>query len=217
MSSNRDPSRFPGPTWDSTHEYGACLVNRARKLYYIEIPKCASSWARAYLDQVGTTNHPFSDWENSNFTVENLDGYQPIIFLRNPIDRWISADPIQHKILDFSRAEIHRFLEDLMHYGSTDEHVCPQSDFLQGVNLTGAWLFRVDLQLSTHFYNFLEIKEFDPSNMPEYVNTRYQGRVEQMREKAWRKIFKNPEWFWMFQQYYEQDYQLLKQIRFSIV
>ena len=134
-------SRFPGPTWTSSHVYGQGLVNQQKKFCYFNIPKCASMWMRKYLSDMGKEQLEYS-WANCNFTSDNLDKHIPLVLLRDPVDRWISACPAIG-VIENIVTNVRAIANVLVQIDSwmADEHTTPQFDFIDGLNLSQAVYF----------------------------------------------------------------------------
>lgn len=212
-SNNRDSTRFGGPSWTSSHVYGDCSVNHARGLYYINIPKCASTWVKEYLALLGTSERDV--WLVENFTQFDLDSATPLIFLRNPLERFISHCPINPKIIEISNSKwaieyvMNRFDELLI-----DEHTSRQTSFLQGIDLTNAVFFYCDNSLSVNFSHYLKSHGFPLIPAPKMANIGNNDPTTLLAKQSWKNILAKPECIKIFEQVYQNDYDLIEKAQF---
>jgi hypothetical protein len=209
-----DHVRFPGPTWPSGHVYGDCSINHHRKLFIVNIPKCASSWVKEYTSLLGDT--PDNTWVGGNFTTDNLDDYQPIIVLRDPVSRWISHSPIGNGLYDMIRDyETDSFFFINLHKSLyQDEHTAPQTDFIKGLNLNNAIYFLADKHLTQKFENYIIGQMFPKVDIPDYVN-RSPDDVDTLQKKnIWRNLLSVPKYFQQFEHAYRDDYSLINSTKF---
>lgn len=207
-------AKFPGPTWTSSHVYGDCSINHHRKLFIVNIPKCASSWVKAYTALLGDT--PDNTWLGGNFTTDNLEDYQPIVVLRDPVSRWISHSPMGDAIYDMIRdqAEDAFFFINLPSLLYSDEHTAPQTDFIKGIDLTNAVFFLADKNFSFKFEQFLVKQGFPEVEVPDYVNRSPADADTLQRKNLWRNLLSVPKYLEMFKQAYQKDYELINSAKF---
>jgi hypothetical protein len=132
------------------HEYGMCYADHLNKKFYINIPKNASTWGKQCVEALA--------FEHTNYIDSRLidKGYEAIIFLRDPIDRWYTG--IAEYIHRYGLLPSNRFNKDsiglILHKVVFDEHTEQQRMFLQGVNLDNAVFFKVDHNLSKNFRHY---------------------------------------------------------------
>jgi hypothetical protein len=179
-------------------------------MLYVNIPKCASSWTKEYLAHLGTVHN--NVWEGGNFVKNNLDSYSPIIILRDPVARWVSHSPalnkVEHMLEDPAAASA--FFEN-MQQEFHDEHTCPQSSFIQGLNLESATFFLCDNNLSKNFYNFLVANGFPDITPPGKINE--STHISQYQE-IYYKLITQPANFTHFRQALRADYDLITKVKF---
>lgn len=186
---------------------------------YVHIPKCASIWAREYLANIGDSKSFKWRWEPRNFVTDDVDDFTPIIIMRDPIDRWISSGALGDKIFtipksqDQIRSLLHVFEKTFMH--NIDEHDCPQSCFLQGLNLSPAVFFKCNDLLSVNFQDFLIKNNFDlATNLPGYMNVRPKTQKEIHRDLAWREFLSVQKHLDSFKIAYKADYSIINSATF---
>jgi hypothetical protein len=205
-----DTSRFPGATWTSSHVYGQCSVNHAKKLMYIKIPKCASSWCDQYLANLGSTSLD-NTWHGGNFVDTSLSEYQPIIILRDPIQRWVSVMPAREKLPTIMNSEselasIRSHLKDFL----VDEHLAPQTDFINGVDLSRAVFFWCNKNLAKVFSEFIGLSELGNVAVPEKLNVGPEDTVKQ----CWQLLLERDDFQSEFTKLYQNDYALISGTKF---
>ena len=203
-------SKYPGPTWTSPHVYGDISCNHHRKLFYVNIPKCASMWMRQYISIFGHTCE--DTWVGGNFITDDLENYTPIILLRDPIKRWASHSPgaefIIHDSQHFQNLDnIFKNLGDWI----KDEHTAPQTDFIAGLDLNRAVFFYCDKNLSKNVEHYFHAHKFD-DKPPNSINERLQIYDESSR--VWEEILNTPKYFGMFKQHFQKDYDLINSVTF---
>jgi len=205
---NDNLSSTAGPTWTSSHVYGECMVNHARQLMFIKIPKCASTWADSYIAKLG--NNPSNTWLGANFQDTQYQTYTPLIILRDPIERWISCLPMAHKISSLvkNELEINQLLSQL-HKFIVDEHLAPQSDFISGINLANAKFFWCDNNLDRRFEQFMLDEGFSNVGYPEHQNVGLQDNQSIQARASWKQLFSRPDYINCMHKLYHQDYKLI--------
>ena len=217
--------------WDTTHVFGACQVNVARHLYYINIPKCASSWAKAVIDVYSRMGHDQKharccdpdldpEWRGGNFQGESwFRHYRPIVFLRDPWLRWLSVAPARDKIESYwsQRSSITlQHMEDslipLLPGFIRDEHLAPQSSFLQGIDLDHADVFWCDHDLTDTFMRYLGTKQFPAIDPVKEKNVSDAEEFRSVRE-GWKALAQSSLFRQAFRDLYRDDYDLLDTVR----
>jgi len=207
-------SRFPGATWTSSHVYGDILLNHKQKLFYVNIPKCASSWMKRYLELLGENGKDTEDnWNSGNFATDPVDEYQPVIILRDPVERCLSMCPGLRRMHEEQFVkELPQVLDNFSTF-MQDEHSALQTDFIQGIDLSHAVFFYCDDNLSNNVRHFLESKQIyiDP---PAPLNTQPKNELFDRGVKVWQSIFANTEYLARFKKNYINDYNLINQVTF---
>lgn len=214
----------PRQSWTSSHIFGSCLVNHYRRLFWVNIPKCASTWGKQYFTAPQWSRLNSEDfWDGGNFTgvptAESImpgtidSSYRAIIWLRDPVSRWISAAPSWHKILpDQEPFDRQGVLEGLID-ATLDEHAAPQSDFIQGINLDRAVFFRCDHSLTTVFQHYAHHNTFACSAFPAKSNMSDKNTNRLYGEK-WKALLQHADIEEAFRQCYRKDYDLIDSVKF---
>lgn len=136
--------------WKS-HHFGTCLVRHKDKLVYVNIPKCASEWAK----------HIFGG-ERHNFIDTPLpDDYRYIVILRNPNTRLVSG--ICEWLKRYTNIDAGNPILDNPDVislitgtgGAHDEHTELQSRFIQGIPLEKIIFFKCDQHLKTNLEHWM--------------------------------------------------------------
>jgi hypothetical protein len=203
-------SKYSGPTWTSTHVYGDISCNHQKKIFYVNIPKCASMWMRKYILLVA--HHCNTAWTGGNFTTDTLENYTPIILLRDPVERWCSHSPGAEFIVDNSQNP--QALDNIFKNFSDwtkDEHTTPQTDFIAGLDLDRAVFFYCDINLSKNVEHYFYTQGFDVAP-PDPINKRLETIDKQNR--MWKEILNTPKYFEIFKQHFQKDYDLINSINF---
>ena len=153
--------------WKEPHEYGMCQVNDQHKLFYVLIPKNASTFFRD-----NTSNLGFRD---GNYHSENLvsQGYTPIITLRDPVERWCSGmtEYISRRLGGkwsplLKNEQANRFLFSRVAF---DEHTESQHMYIHG--LEKSMVLRFDDELSRNLAGLLRANGIE--NELDKLPTRY--------------------------------------------
>lgn len=166
-------------------------------------------WMRQYIAQERSTNNV---WLGCNFSDKLFEEYIPIILLRDPVERWISGCPDISSVL-----ELINDTKRLDHYFNNladmckDEHHCPQSDFIAGVDFSKAVFFYCDQHLTLNVHHYFESLGFD-TMPPEPTNQ--QPDSLQAHSRAWREILNNPKYLEKFQKNFSRDYELINSVNF---
>lgn len=155
------------------HEYGTCYVNHNLKKFYINIPKNATNWGKLWAVK--------SHFRESNYHQEQLleQGYQPIVFLREPIDRWyagmaewINRYHVFHPdTFEFTDQLLSLILERVAFDAHTEEQVM----FLENIDTNNCVFFRVNDNLIKNFTHYVEHElGLNPKEVP--TNKKYEAR-----------------------------------------
>ena len=202
-----------GPTWKSSHPYGQGCMNNKRKLYYCQIPKCASMWMREYLAQLGA-GAPYEDiWDGATADTVGIEEYTPIIFLRDPMKRWLSNCPAVDNIVgavDYPSNSIFQNFESWL----WDEHSARQIDFIQWLDLSKAVFFYCDDNLSKNVEHYFIKQGFRNIKVPDIVNRQKVDDKTVASVQAWKQIFSIPKYLQVFQDTYAKDYNLINSVDF---
>lgn len=222
-----------GRIWKN-HVFGLGYQQFNRKLLYIQIPKCASMWMRKYVQSF--EYHPSSlksdYWYGCKFNDVNFIAYQPIIFLRDPIERFLSYCPVKpilsittfdstldnfyKKIISHNKfINFDNFFIDLENNLSRDdEHLTPQNEFLDGLNLDRAVFFKVNDQLSKNVSCLFKQHKLPSIEVPQNVNVSNLNYETNQAIDNWKKLLQLERYKEIFQKIYKKDYELIDQVDF---
>lgn len=124
-----------------------CYGNEALKYAYVPIPKNAHTWGRKFFDTQCQMRTPY------NWQIDDLSDFSFIVFLRDPIERWIKGittylmerpDRWQRLLQDYTNGENYNF--DLIFDGVTfDTHTAPQSLFIESLDTNTVTFFNTDV------------------------------------------------------------------------
>lgn len=155
------------------HEYGTCFANHDIKKFYINIPKNATNWGKLWALR--------SEFKESNYHQNQLleQGYQPIVFLREPIDRWYAgmAEWIdRYRVFQPNNIEFtDQLLSLILERVAFDAHTEEQVMFLENINTNNCVFFRVDDQLINNFTHYVEHElGLNPETVP--TNKQYEAK-----------------------------------------
>ena len=170
-------------------------------------------WMREYLSDMGK-QHMDHGWLGCNFTSDNLDGFTPLVLLRDPVERWISACPalgVVENIVTDPRA----IVDVLERFDSwmTDEHTTPQFDFIDGLDLSRAVYFYCDHNLSKNVEHFFQAQGIDVI-VPNPTNVKPIDPEYQSATVAWKKFFADPAVMPVFTKKFARDYALIESVKF---
>jgi len=214
MSLKNNQSTFAtGPTWASSHVYGECLVNHERKLKFIKIPKCASTWADRYIAELGVSIK--DTWLGGNFQDPALASYHSLVILRDPIERWVSNLPMAHKLDAIVNHPTQPLilLSDLENFLS-DEHLARQTDFISGIDFSQTTFFYCDKYLSKNFRRYMIRAGFGDMLPPPHQNVG-PSDADSIRGKShWMQLFSRPDYQARINEIYQADYALIKSANF---
>ena len=176
-----------------SHEYGMCYPDHKNKKFYVNIPKNATNWGKMWALA--------NDFRPANYHTDQLleKEYQPIVFLRNPLDRWYTgiAEWIsRYQVFHPNYRPSEEVLSVLLERVAFDTHTEEQIMFLENIDIANCVFFRVDDNLIKNFRHYVEHElGQDPYMVPE--TKQYQSAVapkgissEQAQAHAHRKRIK---------------------------
>ena len=200
-------------TWTSSHVYGDCAVNHQHNLFYVNIPKCASTWSKTYIGLQG-------GWLGDNF-IENRsvgDKKTGIIFLRDPLERWVSGRPLFDKILNLNILNINEIYDldfaNKMPFFVMDEHSAPQYDFISELNFDRCVFFLCDQNLLENFSGFAKSKNMPVVDLRDFENVGEKNAEYEQYKKNWLYLYSIPEIKDAFDKVYQKDYELINKVNF---
>jgi len=135
-----------------THEYGMCFPDHQNKKFWVNIPKCATVWGKkwASANQLRPNNYHHEKYLEQD--------YQPIIFLRDPLERWYTGIVeyiFRQGVLAKNVSQLNEdFLSLLIERIAFDEHTEEQIMFLENIDIHQAVWFCVDNNLIKNFQHY---------------------------------------------------------------
>jgi len=144
--------------WPDAHVYGTCLVNHNIKKFCVLIPKNASTWLRS-ISKYG--------FIKGNYHADQLieKGYQPLVILRDPYDRWASGITeffTRRGLWQNWRKDFNRFVTEFIFTRiAFDEHTESQCMFLEGIDTSTCVFFKHDNDLNKNFSHYLNRQGID--------------------------------------------------------
>lgn len=195
---------------------GRCLVSPDRKRFWVNIPKNASNTISNVLLNSG--------WKGDNY-IESLDLAllsTPIVFLRNPFDRWYGSvaelclhkyqSPDVNKDLNiflewFENSAIDMFIKNPFIY---DIHFIRQLDYCMGLNINET----IFIHLDTPNINETIKKIFDYDREVENLNMSVDDAFKSLVRYNLKNAMNGNIWTTQYvEDFYSQDYYLLEEIR----
>jgi hypothetical protein len=188
-------------------------MNLQKKFCYFNIPKCASMWMRKYISDMGK-QHVDYGWLGCNFTSDSLNGYTPLVLLRDPVERWISACPAIGVIENIvTNASAIGTVLDVFDSWMADEHTTPQFNFIDGLDLSQAVYFYCDHNLSKNIQHFFQTQGIN-AIVPDPTNVKPSNPEYQSASAAWEKFFTDPAVMPVFAKKFARDYALIESVKF---
>ena len=187
------------------HVYGTCMVDHQSKHFIPLVPKNASTWVKDFVGFVPGNYH-------DELLVQN--NYTPVIFLREPVNRWSSG------IAEF----LHRYgiagsgwrdnlnsiaLDLLFKRVAFDEHTESQSMYLEGIDTEKAVFFKVDQTLNANVNHYFNQTVTPTTNT--YVTS---GKKHSIKKYFTDLINTNPEYKQRITEYYQVDTDLINSVQY---
>ena len=193
------------------HKLNSNLTNVKFQHQYLHIPVCASCWGKTVF---GATGFKTNNTLNQNYTT--------VIFLRDPIDRWLSGISTwltyrlpQHTSL-LSVRDNSALLDVLFDTVRQDDHTERQLFFLQNVDINRAKFFFINdtFNESVNKY-FVQNFSTDISNYPKENQTSLEGG-KLIPKQYFRSVLEsNTRYLDRVLQFFENDYQFLQKVSFE--
>jgi len=198
--------------WRDGHTYGMCKVNHDQRLFYVLIPKNASTSIRNQISKY--------KFEDGNYHDLNLvkQRYTPIIFIREPLDRWSSgmAEFITRRLGGKWKQFLNspEFVKLMFARVAFDEHTESQAMYVQGIGIDKAVVLRVDDDLNKNLSNFLRSKGIE--NTIDEENKKYTsvgGKLD-CKERLLEMLEENEDYKKKIQGFYSVDYDLINRVKY---
>jgi hypothetical protein len=194
------------------HEYGSGIANYHRKVVYYNIPKCASTWMKEFMERLprNASNPGLDALVSVNFIkTENIVDLTSIVILRDPVKRFLSScyyidsELLKNKENMFSDDSL---LERLLE----DEHQNPQFNFLTDEILENAVFFYCDENLTKNVSHYFEQTDILPYlNVTDRTNPRTNSIIEEFES-----LFSNDFFYKSFKSVFRKDYELINRVKF---
>jgi hypothetical protein len=187
-----------------------CFANHDLKKFYINIPKNATNWGKSAMKDL--------DWVRSNYHQDKLikQGYEAIVILRNPIDRWFSgfAEYTSRYNIKLRPDQLNelalRLITDRVAF---DEHTEEQSMFLDGINSDTTTWFKFGPELNLNFAdycrNVLGIENNLEGKDPKYSATGTKAKVRGALESVFTE-----DHYKRLDKFYELDIDLYNNVKY---
>ena len=218
---------FPAKAaWQSSHVFGDCLVNHHARLFFVNIPKCASSWTKKYLASYDAGDDHKLFWDRGNFADPelnlavsflkkpvDLDRYQPVIFLRDVQQRWLSHRPCLDLIAGAGLETISTIIDTIpamVH----DEHTCPQVNFIQGLDWERSVYFLCDDQLQQRFSGWLADQGLKGYQHTAKTNVSSHDDMYELYRRNWNTLYDYTAVKFTFDWFYHDDIDLIRHTPF---
>ena len=190
------------------HEFGLCLTNPNKSLYYINIPKNASTFIKHEFERLG--------WEYSNYYDYN-SSKKIIVVLRDPVDRWISGITEYLKLYYPNLNTLScDFMDHIFTQITLDDHTEKQIYFINGVDLDKCIFLKVNYNLGHNLNKVLS--ELDINNNFDSISKEYVSDISEKHLKFKKQILKyiddRPEVILNIKKHFAADYNLINQIKF---
>jgi hypothetical protein len=197
---------------DKGHIFGTCMSSPDNDLMYVNIPKCASSWTKPNLKDLG--------WEFYNYHYDHLKNKHAMVVLRDPVERWVSGIA-EYMVLYHSEIDTSQFndtlFEIMVDRVTFDDHTEKQVYFLEGLNLNKCTFFYCNQYYRQGFTQFL--RNQGTFNVADYSTYNYQHTTDSDAYRTkFRDIFKPllkvPKYVDHIKAHYKKDYELIQKVSF---
>lgn len=184
---------------------GKCYVNHELKKFWIEVPKNGSKTISHHIWSQG--------WVDGDFMNDDLEGYEPSIVLRDPLQRWLSGSlEISFQLYHYFNYDIKKFKERFYNFDFRNFEIRENIHLLKYTDLIGT------LDKSNIKYFFLEDPEFE-TKIKEYYNIEdelyYVDRTDTNTRKEEifsyiKNIYDEPGFVDKLNEFYKEDYELIQ-------
>ena len=197
------------------HPYGMCFANDDLKKFYINIPKCATNWGKKAFDST-------LGWRRTNYHDSKLlkQGYEAIVFLRDPLDRWTSgmAEYVNrygyNASLFTQQLEKQRLAIDIINKTMAfDEHTVEQITFLDGLDTDKTTWFKVEPDLNQNVADYVR-RVLGVENNLSGIDPKYTSTSTKRAIKTWfeNNIGKFPN----LEKHFKLDTELFNSVKYYI-
>ena len=198
--------------WESKgHTFGTCMSSPDSNLMYVNIPKCASSWTKPNLQDLG--------WEFYNYHLDNLYHKHALVVLRDPVERWLSGlceyFTLYHENIDTTQFNS-AFYDLLMDQISLDDHTEKQVYFIEELNPNRCTFMMCDEDYRRNFTFWLRNQGFENADYSRYnyQHTTEGSAVRKKFKEIFTPLLDNPKYLEKVKQHFHLDYKLIWSVRF---
>ena len=197
------------------HPYGMCFVNDEIKKFYINIPKNATNWGKKAFDST-------LGWRQTNYHDDNLlkQGYEAIVFLRDPVDRWTSgiAEYVNrygyNSSLFIQQLEKQQLAVDIINKTiAFDEHTVEQITFLEGLDTDSTTWFKVESDLNQNVADYVR-RVLGVENNLSGIDPKYTSTSTKRHIKNW--FIANIGKFPNLEKHFKLDTELYNSVKYYI-
>jgi len=197
------------------HPYGMCFANDELKKFYVNIPKNATNWGKTAFDEN-------LEWRETNYHDEKLlkQGYEAIVFLRDPLDRWCSGMAEYISRYGYNTKTFILQLEKQRLAGEIinttiafDEHTVEQVTFLEGLDTDKTTWFKVESDLNQNVADYVR-RVLGVENELQGIESMYATTSAKAKIKQWFQT--NIGRFTRLEKHYELDTELYNSVKYYI-
>lgn len=194
--------------WPS-HKFGTCHVRHNQHLMYVNVPKNATAWMKRVFNSSNSADF---------YNIQNLEEYQIIIILRDPIERWFSgmSEYIKRDSGVNPNSEIFNnkdVLNILTKTGSLDEHTDLQCRFIEDLPKDNIVYFDCDANLHKNIFHWFDKNNFMYNPFKDLHHTT-DGVFKSIVNNLKDQILGNQRLKSKLLKYLDQDVKLYKQTQF---
>ena len=189
------------------HIIGQCLVDPTEQFFYINIPKNASSWAKKVFHQSG--------WVEADYIHRDVTSMTGLIFLRDPVERWISGISTWlsgHELLTPEEISMEPILKIIFKKITFDSHTEKQKHFLHSIDTNQSICFYVDNQLDNKLGNWYHNNINHTADMSNFKKEN-EGKGSRYYQFFKNYVNTNTEVKQRLIDYFAEDFELIEQYR----
>lgn len=192
------------------HPYGMCFISHNLKKFYINIPKNATNWGKAAMKNL--------KWVQGNYHRDKLikKGYEAIVILRDPMDRWFSgiAEYSSRYNIKLHTSQLNDLaLKLLTDRVAFDEHTEEQSMFLDSINSDTTTWFKFEPELNQNFADYVR-RVLGIENNLQGIDPKYTSSGMKAKVRAWLEECLTEENYKSLNKFYEVDQDLYNNVKY---
>jgi len=193
------------------HTFGTCMSSPNSNLMYVNIPKCASSWTKPNLQDLG--------WQFYNFHKDHMTHKHALVVLRDPVERWLSGVveyfTLYHENIDTTQFNS-AFYDLLMDQLTFDDHTEKQVYFVEGLDPNRCTYMLCDENYRKNFTSWLhnqgiQSKDYSRYN---YQHTTAGNPTRRRFKEIFAPLIDNPKYIEKLKKHFHLDYRLIWSVRF---